>query len=163
VVHAPAAGPPAPAGISAPLRERLLREWGAELISWNNRAAVTAYAKAEVNDNRVRELYSEYRRILVAPPDPRMTPVVFTAGEKERLEERALAWKLQHLLLAMPEPAFAKYGILLGGMRQVLFLGQKYIPEIARQDFSHRFIWWSFHQDWTARTAAAYAELFPAR
>ena len=140
-----------------------MRDWATEVIAWNSPAAVAAYAGTEFDDALVRELYAEYRRILVAPPDPRILPVVFGAGEKERLQERALAWKLQNMLLAMPEPAFARYGVVLGGMRQVLFLGQKYIPEIARQDYAHGVVWWTFHRDWSARTDAAFAELFPKR
>ena len=158
----PAARPSGPEAVAgAPLGDPLLQQWGAEIVAWNNPAAIGAYAKIDYSDSLVRQLYAEYQRVLVTPPALRGAPVVFAAGEKERLQARALAWKLQNMLLAMPDPAFARYGVLLGGMRQILFLGQKYIPEVARQNYSHCATWWTFHRDWTARTDAAYAELFP--
>jgi hypothetical protein len=149
--------------IATYLGNEMVKEWEADVDSWTSQNAIAAYSKIEFNDKMIQKLYGEYKRVVVAPPDPDVTPVVFTAGEKERLRERALAWKLHNMLQAMPEPAYNRYSTVVAGMRQILYIGQKYLPETAKKDYSHDVIWWTFHKDWTIETDAAYAELFPGQ
>ncbi|MBT4823366.1 MAG: hypothetical protein HN976_36750 [Lentisphaerae bacterium] len=145
---------------AAELSESLMARWQVEIESLTSPALVAIFSKQTFDAAAVQSLYMQYRAALVKPPGPDDATYAIPNGEESLRRAGALAKKLHNVHQGMQEEAYARYGTLIAGMREVMFLDWKHIPYAMRQDRARDLFWWELHDTWSKNVEREYQRLF---
>ncbi|MCM8778660.1 MAG: hypothetical protein NC834_02580, partial [Candidatus Omnitrophica bacterium] len=68
--------------------------------------------------------------------------------------------RLHNLLMALSEEDFEKYGNLIAGMRELLYIDVKHIPLAIKGDESRVIYWYTWHNSALELIEKEYSRLF---
>ena len=107
----------------------------------------------------IGELYQEFNDTIIELPHPDAEPYKLTS-EPDRVQRIALlGMRLHNMVLAMPDDAFSKWGHLLMGMREILYLDSIHLPLAMKGDRSRDAYWYGVHNQWIQKLHDTAAEL----
>lgn len=130
------------------------------ILQWRDEFLVKKFQQFEFNDETILGLYQEFNDVLVEPPHPDQDPYRLDIDSDVVEKIVGLGKRLHNMILAMPDDAYAKWGNILMGMREILYLDSIHVPLAMRGDPSRNVYWYELHNAWVQKLRALVAELW---
>ena len=135
----------------ATIADHEMNEMQEGINRWSDAALVKKYQQFELTDEVLWALYQEFNNAIVEPPHPDQAAYQLTV-ESDRIQRiTELGKRLHNMILAMPDDEFTKWGHLLMGMREILYLDSIHLPLAIKGNRSRDVYWYDLHNDWTRR------------
>jgi uncharacterized protein YlbG (UPF0298 family) len=107
------------------------------LNSWTDPALIAQFRNKQFGDKEFDDLYGKFRQLIVSPNQAReKLKQIFTLGKQ-----------IHNLLLALPPQKLARYGDLLGMMRDILYMESYRLVELVNQDADKVYLY-TVDQGW---------------
>lgn len=107
------------------------------LNSWTDPALIAEFRNKQFGDKEFDELYERFRQLIFSPDKAR---------EKFR-QIFAFGKQIHNLLLALPSNKLARYGDILGMMRDILYMESRRLAELVNQDAEKVYLY-TVDQGW---------------
>ncbi len=143
------------------LAEAEIEDMCAELETWTDQKVIGFLSDLKIEENDVRELYRKFKATNVNPPNPD-TYIEYSIenAEESLVEVERLGRRMHNIFLAMSDEDFAKYGRLVGIMRDVLFIDWKHIPYAVKHNNARDLYWHELHTKGVKEAEREYLRLF---
>lgn len=113
---------PGESSIFEAIAEHEMNEMQRGINQWTDEALTKKYQNFPFTDKVVGELYQEFNDVIVDPPHPDQEPYQLTIESDRVLRITGFGKQMHNMASAMPDDAFARWGHLLMGMREILYL-----------------------------------------
>jgi len=132
----------------------------AALKIWTDPEMIKNLSNVTLTDNYIKELYAEFKKTVVTPPNPdTYKEYSIENAEKSLVETERLGRKLHNLIQAISDKDFEKYGTFIGTMRDVLFIDARHIPLAIKHDNSRDVYWYELHKKGIEKIEKEYVRL----
>ena len=122
-----------------------LKRYEEGISQWTNRNAMAYWSAVDLEDVDIKEIYKKFKATVVSPPAPGHKKYAIKNGKEKLFETVQLGQSLHNLFLAMNEEDFARYGRLIGLMREILYIDSVHIPLAIKGDNSRGLYWYEIH------------------
>lgn len=143
------------------IAEAEIENMRAGLQAWTDQKEIEKLSGITLDDKYVKKLYQEFKSALVNPPNPdTYTTYSIENGEEALKKVEQLGRKLHNLLMALSDENFDKYGKLIAGMRELLYIDAQHILLAIRGDNSRDVYWYMRHNSAVEKIEQEYLRLF---
>lgn len=133
----------------------------ADLEAWTDQKMIKSFSKIPMSDKYIKNLYKEFKRVIVTPPNPdTYKEYAIENAEESLIKVEALGKKMHNLFLALSEEDFAKYGKMVGIMREALCFNWENIPYAIKHNNGRDIYWFELHNIYVEEAQKEYARLF---
>lgn len=131
------------------------------LQGWTDQKEIEKLSGIKLDDEYVKKLYLEFKSVLVTPPNPdTYTEYGIENGEEGLKKTEQLGRKLHNLFMALSDEDFEKYGRLIAGMRELLYIDTQHIPLAIKGDNSRDVYWYMRHNSALEQIEQEYLSVF---
>lgn len=132
-----------------------------DLEGWTDQKLIESLSQAPLVEKDIKRLYQEFRSTIVNPPNPDVnTEYSIENAEESLIQVEQLGRKMHNIFLALSDEDYAKYGKLIGIMREVLYIDWKHIPYAIRRSNARGIYWYELHNIGLKQAEEEYSRLF---
>lgn len=133
----------------------------ADLEKWEDARLIAELSKMPLTEKEVKQLYREFKSTIVRPPEPeKYKEYSIENAEESLIKVEALGKKMHNLFLALSKQDFAKYGKLVGIMRDTLYIDWQNIPYAIRHSNARDIYWHGLHAKGVDEAQKEFQRLF---
>lgn len=132
-----------------------------DLEKWVNSKRIKEFSRTALSDSYVKNLYKNFKSTVVNPPKPgTYTEYSIKDAEDSLVKVEKLGCEVHNLFLALSDKDFAKYGRLIGTVRDVLYIDWKHIPYAIKHNNGRDIYWYELHNMGLTEAEKEYFKIF---